>query len=170
MLPADLIWAKAVMTHHASFAWQLVEHQKLSNNNNQCCTTPENTAAPELSLHCRLQLERVSCAISKSFLRAYLNMGTVRYRKAVTPDTTYNHQQNTSGSICTHSLNAALLENCQNTQLQVLSPAWRPCRSEERTETLRRLSTSACTVWTPKLAEWSQNWDSESHKGRTRPY
>ena len=34
----------------------------------------------------------------------YLNIGTVRYRRAVTPETTYNHQQNTKGRICIHMI------------------------------------------------------------------
>ena len=32
--------------------------------------------------------------------KACLNIGTVRYRKAVTPDTTYSHQKKVRGNTC----------------------------------------------------------------------
>ncbi len=46
-----------------------------------------------------------------AILISYLNIGTVRYRKAVTPETTYNHQQNAKGRICKQEppVNACIL-------------------------------------------------------------
>ena len=41
---------------------------------------------------------------------ACLNIGTVRYRKAVTPDTTYSHQKKVRGNTCKVSAHLLLLQ------------------------------------------------------------